>query len=180
MRKAAWWLAATCFAAAAELGAAPLGVPESNREPAHVVMYVDLTGMAKDAQEQVLNSAKKFLRNHVPAKKMGAILTYNGRFVVVRQDFTADLERLGRALDQIAARTTEIQQVSDEARAIAFETALEMVRAQPGNKDLVFYVPRPLSMDQQRLDRIMDMASKAGVNFYAMDSSGHVALPLVR
>jgi beta-lactamase regulating signal transducer with metallopeptidase domain len=138
------------------------------------VIYFDLTGMEKDAQVQALDGAKKYLRNNVFPEKMAAILTYDGKSVVVRQDFTADSDQLGRSLDQVSASATGLLPVSQNARIAALQTALEKLKPLSGQKDLVFFVCLPLVMDQRQLDKTMELARKASTDFHAIDFRGQV------
>jgi beta-lactamase regulating signal transducer with metallopeptidase domain len=163
---------ATVAAAVPEGAPGQLTQPPQSGKGIMTVLYFDLTGMSKDAQVQALDGAKKYIRNNVFPQKMAALIIYDGKSAAVRQDFTADVSLLNRAIDQVSAVAADIENVKDGARVAALQSAVEKLKPLSGQKDFLFFVCLPLVMDQVQLDKTFDMALKANVEFHPIDYRG--------
>src|ERR1017187_2234290 len=66
-----------------------------------VGFYLDQTGMSKEELARAVSGAKKFLDARRGGTQLVALISYNGRSVLVGEDFTGDFDRLEKTLDQL-------------------------------------------------------------------------------
>ena len=139
-----------------------------------IAVYVDVTGLTREAQEQALNAGRQFLRRNVNSQRMAAVYVFDGKTTSLVQDFTADLTQLNHAIDHEISIMKGVDRVPDPARTAAFLNAVQMARAMKGPKEMAFYVRIPLTMDSRQADSLTDLAVKHEMKFSPIDESGRV------
>ena len=139
-----------------------------------VVFYLDLTAMSKEELARAVSGAKKFLDARRGGTQLVALISYNGRSVLVGEDFTGDFDRLEKTLDQLQDSGGGAVAAGDPDRAEALERAVVMLGTLPQKKALVYFgAPAPGSPEQ--LEATVKAAIKANVAFYPIDVRGFAA-----
>ena len=139
-----------------------------------MVLYLDLTAMSKEDLGRAVSGATKFLEMRRGGTQRVALISYNGRSVLVGEDFTDNFDRLEKTLDQFQASGGNAGAASDADRAKALEQAVGMLGKLPEKKALVYFgTPTPGSPEQ--LEATVKAAIKANVAFYPIDVRGLAA-----
>lgn len=169
-----------------------------------LALYFDMTSMDQADQLRALAAAQAFLRRHMTADDLVALLRYSGGAVEVLQDFTEDRGRLlsilqtliigeGQGFDEStsdagAADTgaafgqddSEFNIFNTDRQLSALQTAAKMLGQLSEKKALVYFSSglRLNGMNNQaQLVATVNSAIRAGVSFWPIDARGLVAGP---
>jgi len=139
-----------------------------------VVLYVDLTAMAKEDVARGVSFAKKFLDTRRGGTQLVALMSYDGRSVRVMQDFTGDYDLLERTLDQFQSSGGNALPADDAAQMGALQNMVKMLGTLPEKKAVV-YLAAPTTHTPggaKQLEETVKAAIQANVAFYPLDVTG--------
>ena len=167
-----------------------------------LVLYFDMTAMSPPDQLRALAAAKKFIRTQMAEPDVMALMTYEGGAVRVIEDFTADRDRLLRAIqtlivgeaqgfeqadnDDSTADTgaafgqddSEFNIFNTDRQLSALQTAANMLSQVTEKKSLIYFASglRLNGLDNQaQLHATINAALRANLSFWPIDARGLVA-----
>jgi VWFA-related protein len=170
-----------------------------------MVMFFDLSSMQPPEQLRARNAALDFVANRMTSADVISIMTF-GTNLEVRQDFTADRDRLaevirgfrigedaelaaeGDTADEESGEDTGAAFLADESefnifntdrKLAALESAAKMLAALPEKKALVYFssgVGRTGVENESQLRSTVNAAVRANVSFYPVDARGLMAM----
>ena len=169
-----------------------------------LALYFDMTAMPPPDQIRALTAADQFIRTHMTAEDLVAILRYTGGAVEVLQDFTADRSRLRSILQTLIigegqgfgesngdASTpdtgaafgqddSEFNIFNTDRQLSALQTASQMLSRLSEKKSLIYFASglRLNGLNNQaQLRATINAAIRAGVSFWPIDARGLIAMP---
>jgi VWFA-related protein len=180
---------------------APAAGDTRYRDRRLTVLYFDLTALPPADLGRAYSAARKFIETQMTPIDLIAILSFEGGGVRVKQDFTADRERLretilrmmfGNDLDgdgfpdvadtgtAFGQNDAEFNILNTDRQLSALQTAVTMLRPLPEQKSLVYFASglRLNGVDNQaQLRATTNAAIRANVAIYPIDARGLVATP---
>jgi VWFA-related protein len=171
----------------------PLDVRYADRRL--LALYFDMSGMPPADQSRAIGAAQEFIRKHMTAADLVAIMLYSGGEVTVHEDFTPDRERLLATLQTMIVGEDQSvpEPVIDGAfgqsggefaifrtdrQLSALQTAAKMLGKLNEKKSLVYFASglRLNGTDNQaQLRATVNAATRAGVSLFTVDARGLVA-----
>src|SRR5579862_3722116 len=166
-----------------------------------LALYFDMTAMTPPDQLRALAAARKFIRTQIAPPDLLALMLYEGGAVRVVEDFTADRERLLRAIqtlivgeaqgfeqadnDDSSADTgaafgqddSEFNIFNTDRQLSALQTAANMLSTVTGKKSLIYFASglRLNGLDNQaQLHATINAALRANLSFWPIDTRGLV------
>jgi beta-lactamase regulating signal transducer with metallopeptidase domain len=141
-----------------------------------LVLYFDLEAMPAIDRARAFAAAQEFVRTKMQSSDLLAIMTASDA-VKVWQDFTNDRNRLLQTLDQLTADSgPESGAAADVDRQLTrLHTAVNMLGSLQGKKALVYFAEPAARTQSVELQPLIDVAIRANVAFYPVDSRGLVA-----
>jgi hypothetical protein len=132
-------------------------------------LYFDMRAMPLDAQARAVGLAADFIRTQVRPGDLVAVMTCSGGTFRVRQDFTADRDRLAGALQQVAGDSREA--FDADRWADGLRTAIERLGVLDGWRSLIYFTSGryPLAADS------VDAAVRGSVALYPIDTGAPTA-----
>jgi VWFA-related protein len=167
-----------------------------------LVLYFDMTAMSPPDQMRSLAAAKTFIRTQMAGPDMMALMMYEGGAVRVLEDFTADRERLLKAIQVLIVGEAQgfEQAVNDDSSSdtgaafgqddsefnifntdrqlSALQTAANMLSQITEKKSLIYFASglRLNGLDNQaQLHATINAALRANLSFWPIDARGLVA-----
>jgi len=165
-----------------------------------LILFFDLSEPPGPDQERMFAGALTWLEQQMTAADLIAIMSYRNGAVRVKQDFTADREKLAAVIDVMAngedadgdgvldfqdfssafgQNDGEFNVFGTDRKLAALQTAVTMLRPLPEQKSLVFFTSR-LTLNgtdnNAQMRATTNAAIRANVQIFPVDARGLVAM----
>lgn len=153
-----------------------------------LVMYFDLGSMPPAEMWRTQSAALKFIREQMQGSDLVAVMTY-ARQLEIRQDFTADRDRLAQVVGALQPEADDAEAADDDAadefnlfntdqRLGALERAVRILGGLAERKALVYFAAGSGGTgaeNQSQLRSTINAAQRSNVVFYSVDARGLTA-----
>lgn len=138
-----------------------------------VALYFDMTGMSADAQARAIAAGSNFVRNQRQPSDLVSILVWDGKKVVVKEDFTWEAEKLAATMRGISGDSNI--STDTEKQLEGLRQATERLGVLSGKKLLIYFSNgMGTAGHSQQVQAVLDAAVRGNVAFYPVDARGLV------
>jgi hypothetical protein len=139
-------------------------------------IFFDPRWLPPDAQARATDLAVSFVRGQMKPEDIVAILAWDGNAFQVKEDFTADRDRLVNAIRQAPSGNPEAFDAIKQMEGL--RAAIERLGSLAGKKALIYFHAHDLhTPGPDELRSVIDAAVRGNVALYPIDTSAPAGAP---